>query len=198
MTEKTSHFKLFTGQGFFDEKYGVSNDTCEFLGNNFDETYLSFKGIDHQFVNERLKEILPGIYIISGFSRIHDDETINPRFKIFKDGTFHQDLFEDEITIAIDTPKGLAVLLGCSHPGMKNILDTAVELLKKPIYAVLGGTHMIEAQGNSLDVSLDYLKKESIKIISVCHCTGHEALDRLAVDNKRYQSNRTGSSLFIS
>ncbi|MCD6486383.1 MAG: MBL fold metallo-hydrolase [Syntrophobacterales bacterium] len=198
LTEETNHFTLFTGQGFFDEKYGVSNNTCEFLGNNFDEAFLSSKGIDHQFVHERLKEIFPGVYILSGFPRIHDDETINTRFKIFKDGAFQQDLFEDEVAIAVDTPRGLVVLLGCSHPGMKNMLDAAVELLKKPLYAVLGGTHLMEAQGNSIDLSMDYLKKESIKIIGASHCTGKEALDRLARDNNCYQINGTGSALFIS
>lgn len=197
LTDNTTHFTLFTGRGFFDEKYGVSNNTSEFLGNNFDETYLSFKRINHQFVHERIKEIFPGIYILSGFPRIHADETINPRFKIFKDETFHQDLFEDEIAIAIDTPKGLAVLLGCAHPGMKNMLDAAVELLQKPIYSVLGGTHLVEAQEDSLHVSLDYLKSKSIKIIGVSHCTGQAAVDRLAGSNNCYQRNQTGSSLFI-
>jgi 7,8-dihydropterin-6-yl-methyl-4-(beta-D-ribofuranosyl)aminobenzene 5'-phosphate synthase len=81
---------------------------------------------------------------------------------------------------------------------MKNMLDAAVELLQKPIYAVLGGTHLVEAQGNSLGVSLEYLKNETIKIIGVAHCTGQAALDRLADGNRHYQQNRTGSSLFIN
>jgi 7,8-dihydropterin-6-yl-methyl-4-(beta-D-ribofuranosyl)aminobenzene 5'-phosphate synthase len=198
LTEKTTHFTMFTGQGFFDEKYGVSDGTSEFLGNNFDETFLSLKGIDHQLIAEPIKEIFPGVYILSNFPRIHEDETINPRFKVLKDGAFQQDLFEDEIMLAVDTPRGLAVILGCSHPGMKNMLDAAVELLQKPIYAVLGGTHLVEAQENSLNLSLEYLKNESIQIIGVSHCTGQVALDRLADGNSHYQSNRTGSSLFVN
>jgi len=198
LTEKTTHFTLFTGQGFFDKKYGVSDTTCEFLGNNFDETFLSFKEIDHQFIHEPLKEISPGVYILSDFPRIHDDEVINPRFKILKNGTFHQDLFEDEIVIAVDTPRGLVVLLGCSHPGMKNMLDAAAGLLQKPVYAVLGGTHLVEAPKNSLDVSMDYLKNDTIQIIGVSHCTGQAATDRLEDGNSHYRRIRTGSSLFIN
>jgi 7,8-dihydropterin-6-yl-methyl-4-(beta-D-ribofuranosyl)aminobenzene 5'-phosphate synthase len=99
LTEKTTHFTLFTGQGFFEEKYGVSDSTNEFLGNNFDKAFLSFKGINHQFIHERIKEIFPGVYILSDFPRIYDDETINPRFNVLKDGTFQQDLFEDEIML---------------------------------------------------------------------------------------------------
>ncbi len=197
LAEKTTRFTLFTGDGFFDEKYGICDNSCEFLGNNFDEMYLSSKGIEHQIVHERLRKIAPGIHIISDFPRIHEDEKINPRFKIFRDGVFHPDFFRDEIAIAVDTPGGLAVLLGCSHPGMKNMLDAAVQLLQRPLYAVLGGTHLIEAQEDSLDLSIEYLKQESIKIIGVCHCTGQKALDRLAGSNACYKSNRTGSFLFI-
>jgi 7,8-dihydropterin-6-yl-methyl-4-(beta-D-ribofuranosyl)aminobenzene 5'-phosphate synthase len=197
LTEKTTDFTLFTGQGFFDEKYGVSGQTSEFLGNNFDESFLSCIKIHRRVIHERINEISPGVYILSGFSRIHDDETVNQRFKVFKNETFQQDLFEDEIAIVIDTSWGLVVLLGCAHPGMKNMLDTAVELLGKPIYAVLGGTHLVEAHGRNLELSLEYLKNETIKVIGVSHCTGQEALGRLATCNDRYQRNRTGSSLFI-
>jgi len=198
LVEQTNQFTLFTGKGFFDEKYGVSNDTSEFLGNNFDESFLSRANIDHEFIREPLREISPGVYIISDFPRIYDDEKINPRFQIFQNGSFRQDLFTDEVAIAIDTPGGLVVLLGCSHPGMKNMLDAAVKTLQKPLYAVLGGTHLMEARGESLDLSLEYLKNKNIKIIGASHCTGKEALDRLASDNNYYQVNRTGSSLFIS
>ena len=105
--------------------------------------------------------------------------------------------FEDEIMIAIDTPKGLAVLMGCSHPGMKNMLDSAEQLLNKPIYAVIGGTHLVEADEDSLDLSMAYLKKNTIEIISMNHCTGQTALDRLSSTNDRYSLNRTGSFVCI-
>ncbi len=197
LVEQTKQFTLFTGEGFFDEKYGVSKDTSEFLGNNFDESFLSLTKITHEFIREPFREISPGVYVISDFPRIYDDEKINTRFKIFKDGSFQQDFFDDEVAVAIDTPRGLVVLLGCSHPGMKNMLNAAADMLHRPLYAVLGGTHLMEARGESLDLSLDYLQNEHIQIIGASHCTGKEALDRLASGNNRYQVNRTGSSLFI-
>jgi len=59
LTKLTTRFTLLTGQGFFDEKYGVNNGTAEFIGNNFDETFLSYKRIKHQFIQERREEIFP-------------------------------------------------------------------------------------------------------------------------------------------
>lgn len=197
LAKLNKNFELFTGVGFFNEKYGFNDKTPEYLGNNFNENFLVDNGIKHHFVNQQVLEIYPGVFIISNFIRSHADEIVNPRFKIFKNNTFYPDQFDDEIMLAIDTPKGLAVLLGCSHPGMKNMIDTAEKLLKKPIYAVIGGTHLVEADEASLDISMAYLKKNTIQVIGVCHCTGQMAMDRLSRTNDRYSCNRTGSFLLI-
>jgi len=34
---------------------------------------------------------------------------------------------------------------------MKNMLDAARNRLKRPIYAVLGGTHLVESKGEGLE-----------------------------------------------
>lgn len=193
----TTDFKLFMGQGFFEEKYGYKNTAYEFLGNNFDESFLAQQNIRYQFVSQQCTELIPGVYIINAFPRIHDDEVINPRFKILRNGTFEPDDFSDEVLLAIDTSEGLVVLLGCSHPGMKNMLDSAIGHLKRPLYAVLGGTHLVESDKNSLDKSLQYLQNDTLKVVGVSHCTGKDATDQLAVSNTRFFHNHTGSSLFV-
>ncbi len=190
-------FELILGEGFFNEKYGYKNGSYEFLGNNFNRKFLQEKSISYKFVNNDLNEILPGIYVITNFPRIHKDEVINTRFKLLKDGEFISDLFNDEVLIAVDTPEGLVILLGCSHPGMKNMMDAARNLLGKPIYAVLGGTHLVEANDGSLDISMDYLNKGEMKVIGVSHCTGQKAMSNLSISNDRYFHNRTGSSLIV-
>jgi 7,8-dihydropterin-6-yl-methyl-4-(beta-D-ribofuranosyl)aminobenzene 5'-phosphate synthase len=198
LTELTTDFKLLTGEGFFDDKYGYKNNSYEYLGNNFDENFLHDLSIPHQCINQPLTELIPGVYVVTRFPRHHKDEIINPRFKVLRNGSMVPDPFTDEILLAIDTPEGLVVLLGCSHPGMKNMLDAATDLIKRPLYAVLGGTHLVEADQNSLRQSLDYLQNEHLKVIGVSHCTGKIAMDRLAASNEHYFHGRTGSSLFVA
>lgn len=190
-------FDLIIGDGFFNKKYGYKNNSYEFLGNNFNEELLLKKGIPYRFVKNDISEIFPGLYVITNFPRIYKDEVINTRFKLMEDGKFVNDPFNDEVLVAIDTPEGLVILLGCSHPGMKNMLDSARNLLKKPIYAVLGGTHLVEANDDSLTISMDYLNKGDIKVIGVSHCTGKKAMTDLSISNDRYFHNRTGSSLIV-
>ena len=193
LTGIAKKFELIVGDGFFNKKYGFKNNSYEFLGNNFDEVFLSEKEIPYRFVTDDITEILPGIYVITNFPRIHKDEVINTRFKLMENGDFVEDPFKDEILIAIDTPEGLVVLLGCSHPGIKNMLDSVRKLLSKQIYAVLGGTHLVEASDSSFDISMEYLKNSEMQVIGVSHCTGIKAIDNLSISNDRYIHNTTGS-----
>lgn len=194
----TTDFELIMGQGFFEEKYGFKNGRYEYLGNNFDENFLRAHEIKYRLVDQSLTELVPGVYVVTQFPRKHKDEVINPRFKILQNGKMEPDPFNDEVLVAIDSPKGLIVLLGCSHPGMKNMLDAATQLIKRPVHAVLGGTHLVEADATSLMKSLDYLKDDQLEYIGVSHCTGDSAMQKLAVSNSHYYHNRTGSSLIVA
>jgi len=197
LCELTRDFKLIIGSGFFDEKYGVTGNSYEYLGNRFDEPFLKEKGLSYQFVRKDMSEILPGVYVITNFPRINPDEVISPRFKILQNGEFKQDLFNDEVLIALDTPRGIVVLLGCSHPGVRNMLDHVRTLLRKPVYAVVGGTHLVEASNVSMDKAVDYLTNKDMGIIGVSHCTGETAMSKLGVAEDRYFQNSTGKSLII-
>jgi len=198
LTQITTDFKLVMGQGFFEEKYGYKNNSYEYLGNNFDEKFLNDQGVEYQFAKQQLTELVPGVYVITAFPRINKDEVINPRFKVQREGSFQPDPFDDEVLLAVDTPEGLIVMLGCSHPGMKNMLDAVTSLINRPLYAILGGTHLVEANESSLGISMDYLQNDDLKVIGVSHCTGQIAMDQLATSNKRYFHNRTGSSLIVA
>ncbi len=190
-------FELVMGQGFFEPKYAVFNDSHEFLGNDFDEEYLKKQMVPYRFAEKQITEITPGVYVITRFNRTNADEVINPRFVLRRNNVFVEDKFEDEVLLAVDTPKGVVVVLGCSHPGMKNMLETVSSLFERPIYAVLGGTHLVESSDESLEKSLEYLGGQRIQVIGVSHCTGQKAMDILGSSSSRFFHNRTGSSLFI-
>lgn len=190
-------FELILGKGFFDPKYGAKGGSSEFLGNSFDEGFLRQSGISYEFMSQDTLEFLPGVHLVTNFIRRHDDEQINPRFKIYENGEFRPDLFSDEVCMAVETPQGLVVVLGCSHPGVKNMLDTVSERLGKPVYAVLGGTHLMEASRDSIRMTMDYFREKDIKRIGVSHCTGQVAMDSLKACSDRFYHNRTGSSLIL-
>ena len=190
-------FDLILGKGFFNKKYALFNGSCEYLGNDFDKTYLEEKKISHHFIDGNLMEIVEGIYVLSGFIRDHADEVISPRFVIRGESQFEQDTFQDEVMLAVDSPGGIVVILGCAHPGMKNMIDSAKRLLGRPVCAVLGGTHLVESSEESFTQSVNYLADEALRYVGVSHCTGSKAMEILKNTNSRYFHNRTGSSLFF-
>jgi 7,8-dihydropterin-6-yl-methyl-4-(beta-D-ribofuranosyl)aminobenzene 5'-phosphate synthase len=69
-------------------------------------------------------EIFPGFYLLTTRSE--------------KAGTMEM----NELSLAIRTPKGLAVVVGCSHPGVEKILENAAKIDPK-IYTVTGGFHLV-------------------------------------------------------
>ena len=197
LADVSGTFGLIVGQGFFREKYGFRNGAQQFLGNDFDEAFLKAKRIGYSFAPEGASEILPGVFVVSGFPRVHDDERINPRFVLRTPDGFEPDAFGDEILLAVATPRGLVVLLGCSHPGLKNMLDVVRERIRLPIYAVLGGTHLVESNEASIDKTIRYLGESGIERIGVSHCTGDSAMSRLKAANANFFHNVTGNSFFI-
>ncbi len=191
-------FELVVGRGFFEEKYAELNGGgYEFLGNNFTREYLEEHKVSCSENDVPVRELVPGVYVLGQFPRIHKDEVISPRFKLLREGTFVPDSFDDEILLVIDSPAGLVVLLGCSHPGMRNLLDAVKSRFNKPIHAVMGGTHLVEASARLTDAAAEYLKQESIPVIGVSHCTGDRGMTTLSHLKNSYFHNRTGSSLVI-
>lgn len=198
LSRVAKNLKMVVGKGFFEEKYAeLMGGGYEFLGNNFTEEFLNERNILFSELSVDSLEIVPGVFILGNFPRTHPDEAMKDRFKLLKHGKFVLDPFDDEIMLAVDTPRGLVAILGCSHPGMRNMLDAVVSRFKKPIYAVLGGTHLVEASPESMKASLEYLQNGDFRVIGVSHCIGQEAMRILELSGAPYFHNRTGSSLVV-
>jgi len=199
LSEQAKAFELVVGKGFFEEKYAaLPGGGHEFLGNNFTGKDLQTRGIPYGELSTPVRELVPGVFVMGSFPRIHPDEVIRERFKILRDGAFVPDRFDDEIMMVVDSPKGLVALLGCSHPGMRNMLEAVRAYFNKPLHAVLGGTHLVEASPEAMRHSLDYLDHSDLGVIGVSHCTGAEAMHTLGRIEDRYFHNRTGTSLIIA
>ena len=68
-----------------------------------------------------------------------------------------------EQSIVVNTDKGFLVIVGCSHPGVGNILDTALKFGR--IYGIVGGFHGFH--------QFDRLRP--LSLICPCHCTQYKS-----------------------
>lgn len=165
---------VYTGPHFFEPKYARSGVRYTNLSAGFDRIFLDAHGISHRQV-DGLLELFPGAYLIAGFPRVHAEETIPGRFVRQTENGFIQDDFCDEICLALETEKGLAILVGCSHPGILNMVSHVHALLKKPVWAVFGGTHLVEADSQRIRNTVDTLHAMGVEILGLSHCSGEEA-----------------------
>ncbi len=164
---------LYTGAGYFEEKYARDGVKATYLGCGFDETWMKKQGLEHRICDGFL-ELEPGCYLVGSFERTHDFEQIPDRFVRRLDDQWIKDDFSDEICMVLDGEEGQTVIVGCSHPGILNILATVQKHFGRPIRAVFGGTHLVEADADRIRVTLDQMKQMGVGLIGFNHCSGEQ------------------------
>lgn len=162
---------LVTGQGFFREKYALNGLKATYLGTGFDRGYLEERGIRHMVCREVLP-LAKGCWVLGDIERTHSFETIPERFVIRDGDGWKQDFFQDEICLVLEDKGELVVIVGCSHPGILNILDTVRQHFSQPIKAVAGGTHLVEADRARIEITIDAMEKMGIGLLGFNHCSG--------------------------
>ena len=68
-----------------------------------------------------------------------------------------------EQSLAVNTDKGILAIVGCSHPGVGDILDAASGWGK--VYGIVGGFHGFR----------DFKRLEGLSLICPCHCTSYKS-----------------------
>ncbi|HKE46797.1 MAG TPA: MBL fold metallo-hydrolase [Rhodanobacteraceae bacterium] len=77
-----------------------------------------------------------------------------------------------ELSLAIDTPDGVVLVVGCSHPGVEAIVAEAAKI-DPHIHVVAGGFHLVTAQDAAIDKVVGALHDTyRVDFIAPGHCTG--------------------------
>ena len=165
---------LYTGPGFFETKYAFDGFKYTDLSAGFDEAFLAEHEIRRETVKET-KEILPGIFVVADFPRIYPFETIPERFVKQTAEGFVRDDFSDEVCLVIEYEDKLCVLVGCSHPGILNMITEVHRRFQKPVSAVFGGTHLVEADEERIHETIRRMKAMGLEVAGFSHCSGDHA-----------------------
>jgi 7,8-dihydropterin-6-yl-methyl-4-(beta-D-ribofuranosyl)aminobenzene 5'-phosphate synthase len=103
----------------------------------------------------------------SGFEKIPED------LLAMRGGEMIHDDMRDEQMLVIETDKGLAVFLGCSHPGVVNCVSRAASLFPgEKIYSLLAGMHLDNEPRERLDKTVEAFLEFGIERVFPLHCTG--------------------------
>lgn len=85
-----------------------------------------------------------------------------------------EDILDERFLMCNLKGKGLVVFTGCSHGGVVNAATHAKELVKGevPLYAVVGGYHLVGEQEASVQDTVRDLKALDVRILVPGHCSG--------------------------
>lgn len=128
-----------------------------------EEIFISHSHWDHTGgLSDFLELNSVKLYIPSSCSEPHGAKEV---VKVKEPSELHGNIFSTgelgnvEQSLIMKTEKGLIVVVGCSHPGIKSILDAASQFGKP--YAIIGGMHGFK-QFNLV---------EGLELVCPAHCT---------------------------
>ena len=101
-----------------------------------------------------------------------------------------------ELSLAIDTPDGVVLVVGCSHPGIEAIVAEAVKI-NPHIHFLTGGFHLVAAQDPVIEKVANALHDTyKVDYIAPGHCTGEPTFTALQkVFGDRYLYAGLGTAL---
>ncbi|MCD8140038.1 MAG: MBL fold metallo-hydrolase [Planctomycetaceae bacterium] len=170
--------RLLTGPGFFTPKFSRKDMRLTRMGPNFGPDFLADAGIGHDVCGDMV-EVCPGCWAVGNPERVHQVETIPDRYVVRHGEELEPDRFADEISLAVRFGDGVALFVGCSHPGVLNIVETVEKRLTLPVRGVWGGTHLIEATPDRIDFTLETLREKGVRLLGLSHCSGDIARERM-------------------
>jgi len=109
---------------------------------------------------------------------------VKEAFKIHENIFSSGELKSIEQSLVVKMQKGLAVIVGCSHPGVKNILKAASQFGKP--YAIIGGLHGFS----------DFNLVKDLEFICPTHCTQFKSKIELLYP-KKYVGGGVGKVIEI-
>jgi len=103
-------------------------------------------------------------------------EKIDPDLFVKEKGELRPDPLRDDLALIVKSDKGLIVVLGCGHRGLINTLHHAQKITGvERIHMAIGGTHLIHASREQMDLTIAELRRLGVEKIGVSHCTGLQA-----------------------
>ena len=143
-------------------------EKLDFRPGDVDEVFVSHPHFDHigglsAFLEEN-RDVK--IYVPPSLRGIHDAREVirvDQPMKLHENFYSTGELDHIEQSLAVQTDKGLVLIVGCSHPKMKHILSAASQF--GTLYGIIGGLHGFD----KFDLFSD------MELICPTHCTQHIA-----------------------
>jgi 7,8-dihydropterin-6-yl-methyl-4-(beta-D-ribofuranosyl)aminobenzene 5'-phosphate synthase len=106
---------------------------------------------------DSLTEVVPGVFVISTVSQTPGTLELH------------------ELSLAVKTPQGLVLLVGCSHPGIEKIVEASTAVGPR-VHTIVGGLHLVTTPDSEIARIAGALHDQwKVDRLAPGHCTGEPA-----------------------
>ncbi|HWZ32989.1 MAG TPA: MBL fold metallo-hydrolase [Bryobacteraceae bacterium] len=160
------------GQGIFLNR---GNDRIEKLRSDFQAAGGKF------VIHDAPAELFPGVWLTGPVPRKYPERNWSGTGTIqMPDGSKQEDNIPEDMSLVIDTDRGLVVISGCGHAGVINTLEYArAKVRTAPVHAAIGGFHLFALDDEKLQWTAGRLREFGVQNFLGAHCTGIEATYRI-------------------
>jgi 7,8-dihydropterin-6-yl-methyl-4-(beta-D-ribofuranosyl)aminobenzene 5'-phosphate synthase len=143
---------------FYRQQDSLPEEMRYFDGHPEDTLTFGTAWPDGKFVTvEAPLEVAPGVHLISLVSEAVGTKELR------------------ELSMALETPQGMVVVAGCSHPGIERIVEAA-KSIDRDVHMVFGGFHLPAATDKDIArIAAALHDTFEVDLIAPGHCTGEPA-----------------------
>jgi 7,8-dihydropterin-6-yl-methyl-4-(beta-D-ribofuranosyl)aminobenzene 5'-phosphate synthase len=147
--------------------------------------------------------IFPGAWLTGPITRKYPEKNWSALGKVMTPTGLVEDTIPEDLSLVLNTTRGLVVVTGCGHAGIVNILSqTEDKFAGQRVFGVVGGLHLFRQTDAQLDWTSDKLKSFGVENVLGAHCTGIEAVyhmrQRMGLDRKAVLVASVGSKFTLS
>jgi 7,8-dihydropterin-6-yl-methyl-4-(beta-D-ribofuranosyl)aminobenzene 5'-phosphate synthase len=167
--------RAYVGAGIFLSRPGAdgreTNDAL-LLKKEYEDLGGSFVVVDRPI------EVFPGAWLTGPVPRTYPERNWSLKRVIRQDdGRTVEDNVPEDMSLVLDTEKGLVLVSGCGHAGIINTLEYSRQKVRETrVHAAVGGFHLFEADAATLDWTAAKLRTMGLANLLGAHCTGIEAV----------------------
>ncbi|MCR5757430.1 MAG: MBL fold metallo-hydrolase [Selenomonas sp.] len=163
--------RIYTGQNFWLEKFSYDQEGKTYLakGCGFSPADLSRWQIDQQVCGDFLS-LDSYAALCTDFPRHYPFEQIPEKF--CRGPQKEPDPFDDEICLLLPEGEDLAMVVGCSHRGILNMVTAVKARTGKRVVRIVGGIHLSQASPEQRQRTLRELAALGVQKLNLCHCSG--------------------------
>ncbi len=169
---------IYAHQRLFEPRYSKRKGELHSIG--IDSWRGRLEREAHLKLSDQPQEIFPNVCTTGGIHQRPFPEGRSAHHLVLRGGQLVTDDYADDMSLVLCTDKGIVLLCGCCHAGLRNTLAAVRALYHQRLLAIVGGTHLVHVSDQELALVTDILVTEQTPQLFLNHCTGRRAINKLA------------------